>query len=349
LHLLQGQQTAIAMKKVLSLPPSSHIELMFAPEVWAALNNEFDVTANTETRQKSSEELQECIGDFDAVLTGWGSPRFTPAVLDAAPNLQIVAHTAGTPRAIFNDDVVTDVLIPRGIAVYTGASGIALNVAEITIGLMIMASRRLTQHDAAFHAKKRGGADHPRNARGLLGATVGLVSASLVGRQVMRVLQPFGCDILLYDPLLSPEAARALGVTLVDLDTLFTKSDIVSLHAPNLPATQKMIGAAQLAKMRDGAVLVNTSRGSVVDHDALLAECQSGRIIAALDVTDPEPLPINSGFWDLPNVFLLPHIAGNGREGFLRVGEGAFHALRDCFAGRPIAGAVPLERWEFMA
>lgn len=337
------------MKKVLSLPPSSHIDLMFAPETWATLKSEFDVMENPETRQKTPDELCDVIGDFDAVLTGWGSPRFTHEVLEAAANLKIVAHTAGTPRAVFADEVVNEILIPRGITVYSGANGIAQNVAEITIGLMIMAARHLPQHEAAFRQKKRGGAAFPRNEQGLLGATVGIVSASMVGRQVLRVLQPFNCNILLYDPMLSPEAARQLGATKVELDELFERSDIVSLHAPNLPATQKMIGATQLAKLRDGAAFINTSRGSVVDHNALLAECKSGRLVAALDVTDPEPLPPDSEFWNLPNVILLPHIAGLGRAGFERVGEGALQALRDCFANRPVAGAVPLKNWEFVA
>lgn len=337
------------MKKVLSLPPSSHIELMFAPDVWAALTSEFEVAINTEPRQKTSDELREVIGEFDAVLTGWGSPRFTQDVLQAATNLKIVAHTAGSPRAIFDDDVVNENLIPRGITVYTGASSMARNVAEFTIGLMIQCARHVSQHEAAFREKKRGGGNLPRAAQGLLGATVGLVSASMVGRQVMRVLQPFDCEILLYDPLISPVAARQLGAQKVELDELFERSDIVSLHAPNLPATQKMVGAAQLAKLRDGASFINTSRGAVVDHDALLAECKSGRIIAALDVTDPEPLPQGSEFWNLPNVILTPHIAGRGKAGYYGIGQGALNALRDCFAGHPVAGAVPLERYEFVA
>ena len=337
------------MKTVLSLPPPSHIHNMFAPEVWAALNEEFHVVVNAEERQKTHDEALALIGECDAVLTGWGSPRFTRALLEAAPQLRIVAHTAGTPKAIFDDEMVRDFLIPRGIAVYSGANGIALNVAEITIGLMIAGARRILQHDALFRAKKRGGAPCPRNVQGLIGATVGIVSASLVGRQVMRVLQPFECEILLYDPLLTPDIARSLGATLVDLDTLFERSDIVSLHAPNLPATQKMVGGAQLQKLKDGAVFVNTSRGGVVDQDALLAECQSGRLVAALDVTEPEPLPADSEFWNLPNVILTPHIAGTGKAGYERVGEGALRALRDAFAGRPVAGAVPLDKWEFIA
>ena len=337
------------MKKVLSLPTASHIELMFAPDAWDALNSEFDVATNNQTTQKNADELRACIGEFDAVLTGWGSPRFTPEVLKAATNLQIVAHTAGSPRAIFDDAIVNEILIPRAIVVYSGATSMARNVAEFTIGAMIQCARHINLHEAAFRQDKRGGADFPRAAQGLLGATVGLVSASMVGRQVMRVLQPFDCEILLFDPLISPAAARQLGAQKVELDELFERSDIVSLHAPNLPATQKMIGAAQLKKLRDGASFINNSRGSVVDHQALLTECQSGRIIAALDVTEPEPLPPDSEFWNLPNVILTPHIAGRGKSGYQGIGQGALDALRDCFSARPVAGAVPLERYEFVA
>ena len=339
-------------RKVLSLPPQSHIDLMFAPHVWQALNDEFDVAVNAQNKQKTSDELHAAIGEYEAVLTGWGSPRFTREVLEAASNLQIVAHTAGSPRAIFDDDVVRGVLIPRGITVYTGAVSMAHNVAEMTIALMIMCARRIPQQQAAFHNQKRGGdllADYPRTAPGLLGSTVGLVSASMVGRQVLRVLQAFECSILLYDPLISPEAARLLGAQKVGLDELFKRSDIVSLHAPNLPATQKMIGPKQLSLLRDGACLINTSRGGVIDHEALLTECQSGRIVVALDVTEPEPLPPDSPFWHLPNVILTPHIAGKGQFGYRGIGQGAFQALQDCFAGRPVAGAVPLERYEFVA
>src|SRR5687768_2874247 len=154
-------------KKVLALPTPIHIGWMFAPETWKALTDEFEVTVNHEPKQQTPNELREVIGDYDAVLTGWGSPRFTREILEAATNLRIVAHTAGSPRAIFDDDVVNEILIPRGITVYTGANSMAHNVAEMTIALMIMAARRIPQHEAAFRAVKRGGdllPDHPRHA-----------------------------------------------------------------------------------------------------------------------------------------------------------------------------------------
>lgn len=337
------------MPKVLSLPPPAHIKLMFRDAQWQALNQEFEVIENSEDQHLTPDKVANQLDDCDAILTGWGAKPFTREILHAAPNLRMIAHTAGSVKFLFSEEVVREVLLPRGITVFSGNDGLAVNVAEATIGTMIMAARRWTEHIAAFKNHNQKGSNLPSNGQFLTGATVGLVSASKVARHVLRVLQPFDCRILIYDPFLSPEAARGLGAELVSLDEIFSASDIVSLHAPALPATEKMIGEVQLKKLRDGAVFVNNSRGAVLDHDALLAECRTGRIIATLDVTTPEPLPPDSEFWNLPNVLLTPHIAGCGAAGYFRIGDTALQALRDCFAGRPVAGAVPLNRWETLA
>lgn len=322
---------------------------MFRDEIWQALNHEFEVWENPEPRHATPTDIIERLADCEAILTGWGARAFTREMLEAAPQLKIVAHTAGSVKFLFSAEIVREVLIPRGIVVFSGNDGLAVNVAEATIGSMIMAARLWPQHMAAFREHRGRGGDVPGNGQYLMGATVGLVSASKVARHVVRLLQPFECKILMYDPFLTTEAARGLGVELVGLDDIFKRSDIVSLHAPALPQTEKMIGAAQLKQLRDGATFINNSRGTVLDHDALLAECQTGRIVAVLDVTTPEPLPPDSEFWQLPNVMLTPHIAGAGAAGYFRIGETAFHALRDCFAGRPVAGAAPLDRWDILA
>ncbi len=336
------------MKKVLSLPPPSHLDLMFRPTTWEALKNEFDVLENHQERQLSPAEVIAEIGDCDAVLTGWSSPSFSQETLDAAPNLKLVAHTAGSVKCLFSEALVREVLIPRGLTIYSGNGAMAINVAEATLGLMILASRRWFEHAEQFR-RTRQGTELPINGRFLTGATVGLVSASAVAREVLRLLPLFDCEILLCDPFVSPEAARELGAELVELNELFRRSDIVSVHAPALPTTQNLIGASQLALLRDGATFLNTARGAVVDHDALLRECCSGRIVAALDVTEPEPLSPDSPFWELPNVVLLPHLAGRGEAGLFQIGDGTLQALRATFAGNPVQGAVSLEHWQTLA
>lgn len=338
------------MPRVLSLPPQSHIAKVFRPAVWRTILDEFDVTENQQERQMTSDELRENVSDYDAVITGWGSPAFPLPVLDAAPKLKLIAHSAGSVKFLWDDQTVKDIVIPRGIKVYSGNDAIALNVAESTSGLLIMGSHLWLQHIAAFKEhKQRGYAYPPLNGQFLSNSTVGLVSASRVARHVIRLLQPFSCRIRIYDPYLTPEEARGLGVELADLDTVFAESDMVSIHAPSIPATDNLIQANHLKQLRDGAILINTSRGSVIDQDALLEECRDGRIVALLDVTEPEPLPPDSEFWNLPNVALFPHISGSGYEGYFRIGDGVMDALRHVFTGRPFGGDVPLAKWDTLA
>jgi phosphoglycerate dehydrogenase-like enzyme len=126
--------------------------------------------------------------------------------------------------------------------------------------------------------------------------------------------------------------AAALGATLVDLDTLVATSDVVSLHAPSLPETRHLIDARRLALMPDGAVLVNTARGALVDTDALVAECAAGRLSAVLDVTEPEPLPVGHPLFGLPSVLVTPHVAGaQGNE------------IERLVQGEPLRGLVRAE------
>jgi phosphoglycerate dehydrogenase-like enzyme len=335
--------------RVLYLPPPSHTARVFQPETHAALLEEFDVQTVEKEGRVTSEELAERVAGCDAVVTGWGSPALTPAVFERADRLRLVAHAAGSVKFLFTPEVVENYLRPRGITVFSANAAIALNVAEYTIGAMIMVARQFVEQVQAMRHNLRGDPAVPSSSRYLRGAVVGLVSASKVGREVIRLLQPFDVTALVYDPYLSTDDARSLGVTLASLDDLLTRSDIVSLHAPSISETRHMIGAEQLRRLRDGALLINTSRGSVLDHDALLAEARTGRIRVLLDVTDPEPLPIDHPLRALPNVYLTPHVSGAGAYGYFRIGESTLQALRDGLAGRPVAGAVPLDVYDRLA
>ncbi|MYT24935.1 hydroxyacid dehydrogenase, partial [Streptomyces sp. SID7760] len=141
--------------------------------------------------------------------------------------------------------------------------------------------------------------------------TVGIVGASLIGRRVMELLRPFDLRVLVHDPYADPGELAALGGESCALDELLRRSDVVSLHAPALPQTHHLLDAAGLALMPDGATLVNTARGSLVDTVALTEELVAGRLHAVLDHTEPEVLPAGSPLYNLPNVLLTPHVAGS--------------------------------------
>ncbi len=144
-------------------------------------------------------------------------------------------------------------------------------------------------------------------------------------------------------------AAAELGVTKLELDDLFQSCPIIVIHAPTTPETRHMIGAPQLALLPDNGYLINTARSWVVDQVALLAELKTGRIRAALDVFDEEPLPLDHPFRTLPNVLLTPHIAGATEQTSRRQGACAVRDLENAFAGRPLAHEVTLDRYAILA
>jgi phosphoglycerate dehydrogenase-like enzyme len=335
--------------KVLYAPTPSHTERVFARPTWEQFNDEFDLTDPRGEKALTAVEIAAQIAGHDALVTGWGVPALTEEVFANADKLKVVAHSAGSIKYLVTDEFFDRYLLPKGITLFSAYQMIALNVAECTIGMLIMAARHFVPHALRYWEHGTRSADIPKNGQYLRGGTIGIVSASAVGREVIRLLEPFGCHVLVYDPYLSAEGAAELGVETVELNALFERSDHVTLHAPSTPETEKMIGAEQLKRLRDGAAFVNTSRGSAVDHDALLQEAGTGRIQVVLDVTTPEPLPADSAFRELRNVMITPHLAGAGYYGYHKIGEATAQAVRDALAGRPVAGAISRERYAVMA
>jgi phosphoglycerate dehydrogenase-like enzyme len=275
------------------------------------------------------EQADEVLAAADVLLGHWGCVRLDEAFLARAPRLQMLAYAAGSLR-----DVVTPAAFDRLARVTSGAAANAVPVAEYTVGAILWANK------GAFVERERlRGADVTTGARrhpvGNWAKRIGLVGASHVGRAVVRLLEPYRCEVVVADPYLDPADAARLGVTVVELDELLAISDVVSLHAPALPSTEKMIGADQLARMIDGATLLNTARGALVDHDALVAELRTGRLSAVLDVTDPEPLPAGHPLLALPNCVVTPHLAGSQGTEMSRLAELAIEEIRRFAAGEP--------------
>ena len=248
------------------------------------------------------------LAEATVILGHWGCPAITPAVLDRAPHLGLFAYAAGTLK-----DLVCDELFERDVRVTSGARANAEPVAEFTLATILFAGKDvLWQRDALRDRDIRNHRQPSEVPIGNWDKTIGIVGASLVGRRVLELLAPFPqLRPILFDPFVDADEATALGATKVELDELCATADVVSIHAPDLPSTHHLIGADQLALMRTGATFINTARGALVDHEALVAEASSGRLYVVLDVTDPEPLPRENPLRTLPNVFLTPHLAGS--------------------------------------
>ncbi|MBB5978533.1 hydroxyacid dehydrogenase [Kribbella solani] len=277
--------------------------------------------------------VRAALPDVDVLLTGWGCPRIGPDVLDAAPKLRAILHAAGSVKAI-----VDPAAFDRGIQVSSAASANALPVAEFTVAAIVLAGKRAFRLAAQYRLERR--KSDPHSMPGSYGSTVGLLGASRIAKMVAERLRTLDLNVLISDPYLTSGEAASLGAELVDNDTLFRRSDILSVHAPLLPETTGLVDARLLGLLKDGAVLINTARGKIIDPGALLSECASGRIDAVLDVTEPEPLPPDSPLLDLPNVFITPHVAGAVGNEIARLGELAVSELEHLAAGRPLDHAI---------
>ena len=281
----------------------------------------------------------------EVLFTCWGSPPVDARTLAAAPRLQAIIHAAGSVKSL-----VTDACWQRGLRVSSAVAANAVPVAEYTVAMIVLAGKRAFQIQAAYRAdaSKRTWADlHP--GLGNYRTTVGIVGASHVGRRVLDLMRSYDMEVLLADPTIDAETAAGLGARLVDLDELVRASDVVTIHAPDIPETFHLFDAGRLASMRPGATLINTARGRLVDTQALTSELSTGRISAVLDVTDPEPLPADSPLFTMPNVVLTPHIAGSLGNEIHRMGALALDELERYARGEQFAFPVLAERLALLA
>lgn len=283
-----------------------------------------------------SPAARAALAGAEVLLTGWGCPPIDEAALAAAPCVRAVVHAAGSIK-----NHVTPACWERGIVVSTAAEANALPVAEFTLAMILLAGK--ATHVIARRYRQQRMAPDLRSEFPNIGnyrRTVGIVGASRIGRRVIALLRPFDLDVVVSDPYLDQAQARELGVQLAELDDVLRASHIVSLHAPSLPSTRHLIDRRRLGLIRDGATLINTARGALLDHVALTDELVSGRINAILDVTEPAALPADSPLWTLPNVVLTPHMAGALGVELERMGAYAVDELARYVAGQPFRSPV---------
>ncbi|OIJ63372.1 hydroxyacid dehydrogenase [Streptomyces mangrovisoli] len=321
---------------------AENIPQIFPPDVLARLRRAVDIDPALVAHDFRAPHLAEALARTEILITGWGCPPLDDAVLDAAPRLRAVLHAAGSVKGFTTPEVWR-----RGIAVSSAAEANAVPVAEYTLAMILLTGKDLFAFRDLLRVRRSFPYGTVVPGIGNHGRRVGVIGASRIGRRVIDLLRPHELRVSLADPYVDEARAAALGVRLRPLDDLLRESDVVTVHAPATPETRHLLGRRELALMPDGAVLINTARGSLVDHDALVEELRTGRLSAVLDVTDPEPLPADSPLLDMPNAFVTPHLAGSQGNEVARLGEAvAAEAERLAAGGELLHGVDPasLER-----
>jgi phosphoglycerate dehydrogenase-like enzyme len=285
-------------------------------------------------RDASPQDRHQTLSGADFLMGSWVTTavKLTEEDFRAGQQLKLVQlMSAGY------EHVDLELAARYGVPVAHFGDAMASVVAEHTLLLILALLRRLLQLDAAV----RSGAWRTGEPvlHELRGKRVGLIGLGLIGREVAVRLRAFGAEVAYFSRhRLSAEAEHSLGVEYLPFDDLLARSDVVSLHVPLAPSTRGLIGERALGLMQPGAVLINTSRGAVVDQAALLEALRSGRLAGAgLDVLDPEPPEAGGLLLQLPNVVLTPHNAGQADEVWPRI-------VRTCFANieRVARGEPPL-------
>jgi phosphoglycerate dehydrogenase-like enzyme len=300
-----------------------------------ASQNQFEVT--TLDRDDDDERVRK-LHDAEAIIVA--STPLTRKLIDAAPKLEFVHHQG----VGYQDTVDTAALAARKIPLAITPTGTTVGVAEHTIMLIISVLRRFPFADAEL----RQGRFHINAlrpvSRELRGRTVGLLGMGRIGQAVAERLKPFGVTIIYYDPLPQLQSIEeSLGIRRRSFDEVLAEADIVSLHLPLTIATRHIINGDTVRKMKPGSYLINTSRGGLIDENALLSALKENRLMgAALDVFDPEPPKADNQLFRLPSVVLTPHIAAGTRDAFLEKMSYVFANLERFWQGSEVENLIKL-------
>jgi D-3-phosphoglycerate dehydrogenase len=267
----------------------------------------FVVCWNSLNRRLTKQDYPKCLDAVDYVLAGL--EPYDRDVFAAYPRIKVLSRIG-----IGVDSIDLDAARAHGVAVYNAPSAPSRSVADLTLGFILCMTRGITQMHTDFHR----GNWNPFLGRELASLTVGLLGFGRIGGMVAERLRPFGARLIACDPKWNAEKADRLGVARVDMTALLAGSDIVSLHLPLDQTTWHLLDGARLDLMKPGAWLVNTSRGGIVQDDALLTRLRSGRLGGvALDVFEAEPE--TSPYAGVPNLLLSPHVGSNTVEARYRM------------------------------
>lgn len=328
------------MKKpniLVCIPRGPVFDTFFDEELMAELAAIGPVEWNLTGTQYTQAQLRQKLPGVDICVTGWGSPMLDADTLAEADSLRLVAHLAGSIKPY-----VTDAVYQKGARVCSGNRVFAKSVAEGVIAYALASLRRIPY----FSAETRAGRwPQSFENRGLLGRSVGIVGFGMIAEYLAEMLGVFGCPVKVFSRHISDDTLQRYGMQKADLPEIFATCDVVSLHSGMTPENHHLVTEALLDSMKQGALLVNTARGAVID-EAALARVLERRpdITAALDVYETEPLPQTSPLLQRENTLLMPHMGGPTIDQRRAVTRYVMQDMRRFLEGQPLGCEIEPSR-----
>ncbi|MEG1365774.1 MAG: hydroxyacid dehydrogenase [Oscillospiraceae bacterium] len=321
---------------LVTMPQGEVFDTFWNEELLAQLSGIGEVHLNQTDAQYTQAGLCQAIKNIDICVTGWGCPVFTATVLAHANKLRFIAHTGGSVRPL-----VTDEAYNMGIRVASGNAVFAESVAEGTVAYALAALRKIPLYSKGMaNGEWKGGGEN----RGLLGRSVGIVGYGMIARHVVEMLSPFRCHVKVCSRHILEEELARQSMESASMEEIFKSCDIVSLHSSMTAENYHIITESLMNTMKNGALLINTSRGAIIDEAALcrvLAKRQD--ITAVLDVYEEEPLPPQHVLRTLPNALLMPHMAGPTIDRRFAVTQSILQDIRHYLQGEKLNCEISYE------
>lgn len=293
------------MKALITLPKNQMFDTFFSKEIIEYAESLGEIVWNDKEEHMTVEEIKEKIVDCDVYVTCWGSHRLDEEILACAPNLKLLTHLAGTVVPFVSDE-----MWEKGIRVICGNDYFAESVAEGTIAYMLSALRKIPHYSTKLMKDKiwAGGNEWSDS---LIYKKVGLISYGAISKHLVKKLYPFNVELLVYDIVDIPkEDMEKYNFRQASMEEIFSTCDIVSVHTPLNEKTHHLIDDRLLSMLRKDSLFVNTSRGAVIDQEALTKHLANGDFNAMLDVYEKEPIDKDDPLLSLDNVLLMPHRGG---------------------------------------
>ena len=332
------------MKIVVTIPKGYVFDTFFPPSQIERLEKLGEVIWNEAERQYTRDELKELLQDADICVTGWGCPRIEKDMVRDAKQLKLIAHDAGTVSPYIAPEIYD-----MGIRVCTGNRMFAESVAESVIAYALASLRKIPKYNADLHGDVLWREDQFHNS-GLLEKKVGIISFGMIAQELVKLLRPFRCKILVESDFVTQEKLDEykMDIRKATMEEIFQTCDIVSIHSTLIPENYHSINRRLLSSMKEGALLVNTARGAIIDEAALAEVLAEGKISAALDVFEKEPLPMESPLRKLSNVLLIPHMGGPTIDRRMAVTRYVIDDIEHFLKGEKLLGEVDKRYAGFM-
>ena len=330
------------MEKTVIFSTANNIKKIFSPEQLEKLSKLGDLHIYDRNDYNDRDYVLEFIKGSELIITAWGSPQIDDEMICLCPKLRGIIHAGGGIKGLLSDE-----FLKRNLFISSANGALADGVAESTVAMAVSACKGMFSLPNDI---RNGLWDENRSSiKDFYDIKVGIVSVGDIGKRVIKLLKSYEVDILAYDPFVSEEEIAGLGAKKCEFPYLLAESDVISIHTPDIPATDNMFNSSNLHLIKDGAVIINTARPNVIDDDAFTEELKKNRFTAILDVTKNVPSDKNHPYRKLPNVVLFPHIAGAVSNGCRRMGKFATEEALRLYNGEELLGKFDLSKLSIRA